>query len=255
VVRVTLVVGLAACSGEIMSDNLVGLSPQEQVARQKWVDAALPVFQANCVMCHDGSMPNIGYLAGASDLEKRETLVTYMPAVVNLSAPQSSRVLTKGAHTGPALEATQSTAILEWIKAEALARPDVEPIRTEKMVLMPCTSGNPGDPTCPINSIDLTPLGVAGTVEVVVTALSNAAYLTNIQVKAGAMGVYLSHPMFETWPMDMVTPDPIDRWFNVVINIAPNAMSTIGTGEGTFADWNVNDPISLRVDEIGPQKP
>ena len=244
----------AACSGEVISDNLEGLKPEEQVAQQKWVDLALPVFTTKCVMCHDGSMPMIGYLSGPGDLEKRETLVTYMPAVVNLGAPQSSRILTKGSHTGPALESKEASNILEWIKAEALARPQGEPIRTAKMMPLVCTMGNPGTPECPINTIDLTPLGVAGSVEVVVTQLVSDAYLTNIKVKAGAEGLYISHPLFETWPMDMVKPDPIDRWFNVVINIAANAEAPIGTGEGTYTGWKVTDALSFRVDVIEKQR-
>jgi len=255
---VAIAASLAACSGEILSDNLEGLNPQEQVARQKWVDLALPVFQAaTCIMCHNGSMPNIGYLEGAGDFEKRDTLVAYMPAVVNLAAPMSSRILTKGAHTGPALEAKQASDVLEWIQAESLARPDVPPVRTAKMVLQPCTMGNPGDPACPINMIDLTPLGAAGTLEVVVTQLVSDTYLTNIKVKAGATGMYLQHPIFETWPpdnMDKPKPDPIDRWFNVVLNLAPNAESALGTGEGTYTGWKAADPISFRVDVIEAQR-
>jgi hypothetical protein len=251
---IPLVLFAAACTGDIQADNLEGLDPEEQIAQQKWVEEALPVLTANCLMCHDGSMPMIGYIAGATDLDKRETLVNYMPAVVNLAAPSSSRMLTKGAHTGPALEATQTTSILNWIKAEAKARPEVPPVRTDKMVAQACTAGNPGDPTCPINTVDLTPLGVPGTLEYVATSLVSDAYLTNIKVKAGAMGLYISHPIFETWPMDMVKPDPIDRWFNVVINIAPNAEAVIGTGEGTYTAWKITDALSFRVDVIGPQK-
>ena len=245
----------AACSGEVISDNLEGLDPAEQVAQTKWVELALPVFNTKCVMCHDGSMPNIGYIAGTDDLMKRETLVTYMPAVINLGAPMSSRILTKGGHTGPALEAKEASNILEWIKAEAAARPQGEPIRTAQFVPMVCTAGNPGDATCPINIVDLSTLGVAGaTAEVVVTQLVSDAYLTNIKVKAGAEGLYVQHPVFETWPMGMPQPDPIDRWFNVVINIAANAESPIGTGEGTFTNWKVTDPLSLRVDVIEKQR-
>src|SRR5512139_1436106 len=96
---------IAACDGEIQSDIYEDLNPKEQVALEKWVEKAYPVLGTKCIMCHDGSMPMIGYLAGASDIEKRDTLIAYMPAVINLSAPQSSRMLTKGSHTGPALEA------------------------------------------------------------------------------------------------------------------------------------------------------
>ena len=247
---IAVALALAACSGEIQSDIYENLPPRDQVALEKWVEKALPVLSAKCVMCHDGSMPMIGYLAGATDLDRRETLIAYMPAVINMNAPQSSRMLTKGVHTGPALEALEASNILQWIVAERDARPEIPPIRTAQMVLNLCTMGNPGTADCPINSIDLMPLGQPGTAEVVVSKLVNDAYLTNIQIKAGAAGLHVAHPLFESWPAGATEPkpDPIDRWFNVDVQIAPNAAAPVGTGEGTFAGFNVADPISMRFD-------
>jgi hypothetical protein len=241
---------LTACSGEIQSEIYENLNPKEQVALEKWVEKALPVLGTKCVMCHDGSMPMIGYLAGATDLERRDTLIAYMPAVVNMNAPQSSRMLTKGNHTGPALEAKEASDILSWIVAERDARPEIPPIRSAKMVPALCTAGNPGGPDCPINMIDLSTLGQPGTVEVVVSQLVSDSYLTNIQIKAGAAGLHVAHPLFESWPAGATEPkpDPIDRWFNVDAQIAPNMAITVGTGEGTFVGFNVADELSIRFD-------
>ena len=249
---------LAACSGEIQSDIYENLDPKDQVALEKWVDKALPVFTARCVECHGGSMPDVAHLAGATDIEKRDTLIAYLPAVVNLSAPQSSRVLTKGAHTGPALLAKEASDILSWIVAERDARADeVVVIRSDKLVPMLCTAGAPGDATCPINIIDLTALGVPATLEVVVTPLSADLYLTNIKLKAGAMGLHITHPIFETWPADAMEPtaDPIDRWFNVDLNLAPDTESLIGTGEGTYVGFKGTDALSIRFDVFGAMTP
>ncbi|HEY5924935.1 MAG TPA: hypothetical protein VIV11_24810 [Kofleriaceae bacterium] len=246
----------AACSGEIQSDIYEDLDPRQQVALEKWVEKALPVLGTKCVMCHDGSMPMIGYLSGATDLEKRDTLIAYMPAVINMNAPQSSRMLTKGDHTGPALEAKEASDILTWINAERDARPEIPPIRTTQMVPQLCTMGNPGDPNCPINMIDLTELGQPGRVEVVVSQLVADSYLTNIKIVAGAAGLHVTHPVFESWPAGATEPkpDPIDRWFNVDINLAPAAESAIGTGEGTFVGFNVADALSIRFDVFEMQK-
>ena len=251
-----VVLVFAACSGEIQSDIYEDLDPREQVALEKWVEKALPVLGTKCVMCHDGSMPMIGYLSGATDLEKRDTLIAYMPAVVNMNAPQSSRMLTKGNHTGPALEAKEASDILSWIVAERDARDEIPPIRTAQMVPMLCTMGNPGDPQCPINMIDLTALGQPGRVEVVVSQLVADSYLTNIKIVAGAAGLHIAHPLFESWPAGATEPkpDPIDRWFNVELNLAPNAESAIGTGEGTFVGFNVADALSIRFDIFEMQK-
>ena len=241
---------MSACTGDIQSDNVAGLPPKEQFAFQMWEEKAIPVFQARCMMCHDGSMPMIGYLAGATSKEKRDTLINYMPAVVNLGAPQSSRILTKGNHTGPALLVNESTDILTWILAERDARPEIAPIRSQQFTPMLCTSGNPGDAMCPINTVDIMGLSVPATMSMVITPLTTDLYITNIKLKGGASGVYAAHPLIETWPAGATepTPDPIDRWFNVVLNLAPNAEADVGTGEGSFKDFKGTDPLSVRFD-------
>lgn len=252
---------LAGCTGDIQSDIYEDLDPKAQVALEKWVEKALPVLGTKCVMCHDGSMPMIGYLAGATDLQKRDTLIAYQPAVINLNAPQSSRMLTKGVHTGPALDAKEASDILSWIVAEREARTDtLTPIRSQKIVPMLCTAGNPGDPTCPINTIVLDDLGVPGSIEVVVSKLVTDLYMTNINLKPGAMGNHIVHPMFESWPPGATEsrPDPIDRWFNVELNVAADAVppaTTIGTGEGTFVGFDAAHELSIRFDVYEAQKP
>lgn len=254
VVRLGLIslVLLSACTGEIESDNLQGLSPQEQVAQSLWVDKALPVLSAKCMMCHDGSMPDKGYIAGADDLMKRDTLINYVPRIVNLGAPASSRILTKGDHTalggGPALDATEATDILTWIVAERDARPAPEVIRTMQTPMMVCGA----TPPCPVNVIDLSGLGAAGTVEFTISALGGDSYFTDLKIKAGADGLYIEHPLLETWPMGAMepTPDPLDRFFAVQGNIEPNAELILGTGTATVAGFVSADPISLRFDVV-----
>lgn len=248
---VTIAILLSACSGEIQSDIYEDLNPKDQVALEKWVEKALPVLSAKCVECHGGAMPMVAYLAGADDIMKRETLLAYMPAVINLTAPMSSRMLTKGSHTGPALEAKEASDILSWIIAERDARGGTGTvIRSDKFTPMLCTGGNPGDATCPINMVDLTALGQPATLEVVVTQLVADLYLTNIQLTAGAAGLHVTHPTFESWPAAATDPkpDPIDRWFNVDLNIAPAAVAPIGTGEGSFTGFGAADPLSIRFD-------
>lgn len=255
---IAIIICATACNGEVISQQVEGLSPQEQVALDAWISRALPVLEAKCMMCHDGSMPNIGYIQGATNVEKRDTLVNYQPAIVNLGAPQSSRILTKGLHTGPALEATEATSILTWIRAEAVARPPVAPIRTMQMPMMLCTTGAPGTPDCPINTIDLSSLGPTGsTFEIVVSQLADSAYLTNMKFKAGADGLYLAHPLLESWPSGATEPivDPIDRFFAYEINIAAATESVLGTGEATMQMWVASNPISVRFDVIEKKRP
>jgi hypothetical protein len=252
---------LAGCTGEIESANLVGLPITEQVAQQAWVEKALPILGTKCVMCHDGSMPNIGYIAGEDDLGRRETLVSYVPRVVNLLAPTSSRIVTKGAHTGPALDTgTETDAIVIWIKAEAKARPsDTPALRTAMAAAMLCTDPSMvGMPVCPINMVDLTPLGAAGTLEFVLQPVGSDSYFTNLKVKAGAEGLYLEHPLFESYVggAEPPEPDPIDRYFATTINLMPNTEILLGgNGIATIAGFNANDPLSFQFDVVEKYRP
>lgn len=245
----------AACTGEIQSENLVGLPITEQVAQQAWVDKALPVLGAKCLMCHDGSMPMIGYIAGADDLARRETLVTYSPRVINLNAPASSRIVTKGAHTGPSLDITESNDIVVWIKLEAKNRPNEAPVlRTAQLAPMLCTDpAMPNTAACPLNTVDLTALGAAGSLEFNVQQIGADAYYTNVKIKAGAEGIYLEHPVFETYAggAEPPVPDPIDRFFATTINLMPNAEQLLTTtGTASMTGFVATDPLTFRFDVV-----
>lgn len=242
----------AGCTTEIQADNLEGLSPAEQVARTAWVEKALPVFTAACNSCHGGSRPMIAYVTGADDLMKRDTLVNYVPRIVNLGAPQSSRVLTKGDHTatggGPALLSNQATDILTWILAESKANP-VAAIRSAMFPPMICT--DPAQPAmCPDNVIDLTPLGTAATLTFRIQQLGTDVYLTNLKLKAGADGLYFEHPLFETYAMGATDPkpDPVDTFFAVQQNLMPDQEITFTPAAATISKFSATDPMSIRFD-------
>lgn len=117
------VVTLAGCTG-LIDDGNGGLTREEVVARKMWTDKASPVLMTSCIGCHAGQRPNTDFLAGTEDLEIRAHVIGFTPAVINLSAPQSSRILTKGPHEGPSLTATETSDVLEWIRAEKDAQPD-----------------------------------------------------------------------------------------------------------------------------------
>src|SRR5262249_40548506 len=155
-------------------------------ARQAFVSKAKPVFDSVCVSCHAGSVANVGFLAGKDALSERATIMAFDPQVVNLEAPQSSRVLTKGPHSGPELLPQQLSDVLEWISAErdAVGTGGLGPeLATARFTPLLCTSGNPGDPTCPINYVDLTGIlqGWAGAqIKMVAQPLSQDLYVTNL---------------------------------------------------------------------------
>lgn len=247
-----------------------GLTPAQAAARKAFVDTALPAL-GMCITCHNGSQDTetqkIGFVAGGPDaLQIRETLMAYTPAVVNTDAPPSSRILTKGIHAGPALLNSDLSAILGWIQLEkeALPKPgDEGPIlETTPMTPLLCTSGLPGDPTCPINFIPLDEIGAPGAkIQFVAQALSSSLYLNNLKLVPGPTGAFIEHPLFTALPPDTdgdgkpdgkVKADLIDQFFSVKMNLMATATPVeqqIAGGIGTFRDF-IGSPDPSIADRI-----
>ena len=257
VLRVAAVVAslfVVGCTGSIdEGDQVAGLTPQQQLAQEAWLDKALPVFKPQCTMCHDGSMATASpvppaYLAGMTELDIRDTAVAFVPQVINLNSPMSSHVVTQGAHEGPALTSPEISDVLLWIQYEHDARPAAMVIETPQMV--------PVADSTTLNSIDLSGIGggTGSSFQFMAMTIGPDLYLSGMQFVAGTSGLSLSHPLFDTWPAAtpmMATPDPSDRYFDVVIDLAAGAMYKLGTtGTATFSGFTPTDPISLRFDAM-----
>ncbi len=251
---------VVGCSGLIDGGGSGGLTPEQAAARKVWLEKALPQLQANCQVCHDGSRANIGFIEGTADFGRRDTLMAYSPAVVNLDAPGSSRLLTKGAHEGPPLDAIQTSDILEWIQAEHDAIPDDgvtgPTLETEKFIPQLCTGGLAGDPTCPINTVALDAIGdgvVGAKISFVVQALGSGLYVTNLKLIPGTGGAFIEHPLFVSWPADETLPptfDKIDRFFAVKMNLMMTATpeeQQIGGGTAAFVGFNAGPMDKLTI--------
>jgi hypothetical protein len=241
------VVLFASCTGDITDKSLAGLTPEEALAKTRWLKQAEPVFQAKCIMCHDGSMaaavpPPDPYLAGSGDMAIRDTAVAYVPELVNLGAPKSSRVLSKGMHEGPALSAQEASAILGWIEAERDARPPAMTIET-----MPVTMAGSGATTVPLDSLGY----AAATISFTAMSLSaTEVYVTGITVTPGADGLYLEHPLFVSNPAgSAAVPDPQDRYYATTIDVMAGSNATIGTAT-TFSGFKISDPLTIRFDVL-----
>jgi hypothetical protein len=255
-----LVVG---CTGTIDSSIPPGVPPEQARAVTLWAKKALPVFKAECTSCHDGTMPGVppapAYLMGASDLEIRDTILAFMPSLIKLSSPKASPVLGKGSHEGPALSAQGASDILIWINAERDARPPGPVIETPQLTPQPCTAGNPGDVTCPINHIDLSMLGTAlpgATLDLVASQVGEDLYLTNMAFKAGADGLYAEHPVFTTYPAAMMpTADPQDRYFAFKVNLTAAGTGPLDTGSTILNGFAVGNPLTVRFDVVDKNRP
>ena len=256
-------VGLFGCTGEILEDIPEGITPEQEAARKAWVVGAQPVLDMNCASCHGGSMPAVAWLEGGPDVNaQKEDLLTYSKPLVDFNAPQTSLLIKKGAHDGPALTASQASGILDWIQKERDATPVANgfPVQTTPLVTMPCTAGAPGTPTCPFNEIPLDAHGAAGAkIQFTAANLSGQLYLSNLKVIPGPMGVYVEHPVFVSVPaMGDPILDPLDRYANIKLNLAAGAaaaMQTLGTGTASFPTFNPTDSVAVYAKAVGPMKP
>ncbi len=230
----------------------------EQTAIADWTTMALPAMQV-CTGCHNGQTAGENFLLGTTPAAQRTSLLTFAPLVINLDAPSSSRVLTKGLHNGPALTPDQSTAILTWIEAEqaaAGAGSATTLLETAQMPLSLCT-GSAG--SCPINSIPLDPVGATGaTINFVVQALgsdpSDGIYINQLQLTSGSGGAYINHPLFVSYPAaggDPV-PDSLDRFFDININQMGAGSDVLDGGTAAFLNFTATDPISIIFIGAGP---
>jgi len=240
----------AGCTGLIGPSGPDPLPKEELTARKMWTEKAEPVLSTSCVGCHAGQRPNTDFLVGEG-LDARARIIEFTPAVINLSAPQSSRLLTKGPHEGPALTATETSDVLEWIRAEKDAQPDpglTDPtanLETTPFAPLLCTAGTPPAATCPTNDVDLTEVGLPGAkLHFVATALGTGLYLNQLSIIPGPDGVFFEHPLFASYPEGGdVVPDELDRFFNVKLNV-PSATTTGELIQGGYAAFPLFVPTS-----------
>lgn len=238
---------LAACTGDITDKSLAGLTPEQALAKQRWLGKAEPVFKAKCTMCHDGSMSAATpvpdpYLVGMTDMAIRDTAVAYVPQLVNLGAPPSSRVLTKGTHEGPALTAQEASDVLSWILAEKDARPPAMVIETTPVTMM----AGPATTTITLDSLGYT----GASISLTATAVQGDTYATGITVTAGADGLYLQHPLFVSNPAGAApVPDPIDRFYSTTLDLMPAGTMTLSAAT-TFSGFKIGDPLTVRFDVL-----
>lgn len=83
-------------------------------AARVWLEQVLPMLEKSCIGCHGAIDPT--FLRGATPWEIRDTLLG--SGLVEVAAPETSSLLTKGAHSGPALTIKEAETILEWLRLE-----------------------------------------------------------------------------------------------------------------------------------------
>lgn len=249
-----------SCTGLIDDGGLGNQTPAQAEARRAWLQEAQPVLAQNCSACHNGSRPGVGFLEGADPLAQRDDILANDPVVVNLTAPQSSRVLTKGLHEGPAFTAAQTSSVLQWIQKQKDAEGSVggdesNTIKTTPFLPLICNSGAPGTTDCPFNDVSLDEAGSPGSkIRFTVQALGSGLYLSNMKLVPGPDGAYVEHPLFVSLPDTAdAKPDTIDRFFAVKMNLAaatPEAEQQIAGGTAAFVGFSATDKLAIYFKKV-----
>lgn len=272
---IIVALSFTGCSGLITGDDGSGGgsgsgTPEQQVALQKWNTDAYPIFANACSSCHGGSNALAPWFLKANTPAEMRTLLLgwTSPVVVNVQAPDQSRVLLKGAHEGAqALDPTQVLAISGWIMAErdaANAGTTSAELTTAKVDVLTCSGGTPGDASCPINTIKLDHL-VGASISFVAQAYGNDLYLSDIFLKASTDGVYLDHPLFVSWPVagDEIV-DNLDRFSATKLNLAATTATPIcpgpscdhiGAGAAIFVGFSSANKLSITFKVLEPVHP
>lgn len=263
-VPILAIVFAAGCVGTIGGSGGGGadassLTPAEAAAQADWSAKAYPALSV-CAGCHGGQVANVGFLVGTDAATARATLLAFDPQVVNTDAPQSSRILTKGLHDGPALDAASASALLEWIQLERAA---VDPqgsgstlVQTAQFMALICTGGAAGSDSCPINHVQLDPAGAPGaTIDLVVQSLGTGIYVNQLSLVGGTAGAYVEHPLFVSYPAGgPPKPDSLDRYFATKLDEMAGTSEMIDGGTAAFMGFSSADPLGISFKVVEPYR-
>lgn len=202
-----------------------------------------PMLVSRCGGCHGPDRVALDFLRPSPDV--RTTLLSY-PALVDLESPASSRLLTKGEHSGPALATGEADLVRTWIEREAAEGTMVEP--TERELATTPTTVREG-----FNALPLDALGLPGTsLHFVAARVGAGMLLDSVQIAAGPMGARVVHPVFVTWIEGAPVADPIDRFAGVEIEVEPNSTRAFDTGTVVITELPEGALLSVHFDEVSP---
>jgi mono/diheme cytochrome c family protein len=232
------------CLGEVTSDS--GGGGTSGVAKKKFKEEALPFLKAaSCNTCHGGSSQPF-FMAGATDDAVYDSMVA--SAVVNFTAPASSRVLTKGQHSGPALTDQQASGIQSWLSAERDERSaggtQTGELETAVFDTKVCR-GQLGDAACLLNTVALDAFAPGATLTFTMQNLSDGIYINNMSLNAGPTGVFIEHPLFVAVNADgRQIPDNQDRYALTKMNLQTGSEQLEG-GTAGFTSFPANPKLKI----------
>lgn len=172
------------------------------------------------------------------------------PGIV-VAAPDSSKLLIRGPHAGPALSGNLqplADRVRAWLSAEAAI--------LQKAVL-PTT--DPFQVAEGVNTVDISKggVGVAGA-KITFNARTGGAILTLSAMRLVApagVAVHVQHPIFVILPRSGVEkPDPVDSFSNVDDNVGPGLSAPLGPGEVLLVGWAADSKLRIEFTKLEPGK-
>lgn len=200
-------------------------------ARQAFDANVEPLLNGFCAGCH-AAPGALGFLAP----DMYESLKSW-PTLIDVAKPTQSRLLTKGAHDGPAWTAEQRPALIDWLTLEAAAAGVEVEEEPETAAFAPVIG---------INTVDLGQIGLPGSsVTFRLEKLTVGLYISELMVTAGTGGAHLVHPLFVTWEEGVATPDPVDRFAGLDLNVDETEQAMIGGGTLVLVDVAQDAQLSI----------
>jgi hypothetical protein len=215
------------------------------VAARAFFDSDVaPKLEMRCLACHGADRTGPAFLTG----DVHETLLSW-PALVELDDVDSSRILTKGLHEGPAWEPAEAAAVRTWIEMEAAARAD-DPEDPED----PRVYSTAAVPPDGFVVLELDEMGIPGAALTFIGERTAAGIvLSDVQVSAGRTGARLEHPVVVTW-QDGHEPEPdaVDRFAGIELRVSPFESQPLADRIILVGFPTTGGRVSFLFDDAGP---
>ncbi len=232
--------GIEGTDGGAVGDAIADAGPS---AEHFFTTQVQPTLETRCGGCHGAARSAPDFLRPDPDV--RTALLAY-PALIDLTSPRTSRILTKGDHSGPALATAEADAVRTWIELEAAEGTMVTPVERE-------LATTPVEIHEGFNQLPLDVIGLPATsLHFVAARVGDGMFLDSVQLSTGPMGAVLAHPVFVAWIEGVPHPDPVDRFAGLMLEVDPNSSASFDTGTVVLTDMPAGALLSVHFTIASP---